>query len=104
MSKDYLSKDCVELLAFYDFPAVHWVHIRNTKPIESTFTTVCLRKKKTRGYGSRNTTLAMGFTLMQSAEHRWKCIKGFKLLELVVNNVEFRDAKQVVDQSDRDTA
>ena len=101
---DCLRKDREELLAFYDFPAVHWVHIRTTNPIESTFATVRLRTKKSRGCGSRNTTLAMVFKLMQSAQSRWKRIKGFQLLELVVNNVEFRDGVQVVDQADRNAA
>jgi len=99
-----LEKDREELLAFYDFPAEHWVHLRTTNPIESTFATVRLRTKKSRGCGSRDTTLAMVFKLMQSAEKRWKRIKGFKLLELVVNNVEFRDGEVVKDQSDRNAA
>lgn len=99
-----LQKDRDELLAFYDFPAVHWIHLRTTNPIESTFATVRLRTKKSRSCGSRETTLAMVFKLMQSAQNRWKRIKGFQLLELVVNNVEFRDGKQVEDQSDRSAA
>src|SRR5690554_4889818 len=99
-----LDKDREELLAFYDFPAEHWVHLRTTNPIESTFATVRLRTKKSRSCGSRDTTLAMVFKLMQSAEKRWKRIKGFKLLELVVNNVEFRDGEVVNDQADRNAA
>jgi putative transposase len=99
-----LEKDREELLAFYDFPAVHWIHLRTTNPIESTFATVRLRTKKTRGCGSWDTTLAMVFKLMQSAQKRWKRIKGFKLLELVVDNVQFRDGEQVEDQPDRNAA
>jgi putative transposase len=56
-----LSKDREELLAFYDFPAEHWIHIRTTNPIESTFATVRLRTKKSRNCGSRDSTLAMVF-------------------------------------------
>jgi len=93
-----LDKDRDDLLAFYDFPAKHWVHLRTTNPIESTFATVRLRTRKSRSCGSRDTTLAMVFKLLQSAEHRWKRIKGFPLLGLVVNNVEFRDGEPVVDQ------
>jgi len=93
-----LAKDRDELLAFYDFPAKHWVHLRTTNPIESTFATVRLRTRKSRNCGSRDTTLAMVFKLLKSAEQRWKRIKGFELLELVVNNVEFRNGEQVVDQ------
>jgi len=99
-----LAKDRDELLAFYDYPAEHWVHIRTTNPIESTFATVRLRSKRSRNCGSRATTLAMVFKLLQSAEKRWKRIKGFSKLELVVNNVRFQDGEQVNDQSDRTAA
>lgn len=99
-----LEKDREELLAFYDFPAEHWIHIRTTNPIESTFATVRLRTKKARNCGSRDTTLAMVYKLMQSAQKRWKKIRGFNLLTLVVNNIEFKDGVQVIDQLDRKAA
>ena len=99
-----LAKDRQELLAFYDYPAAHWVHLRTTNPIESTFATVRLRTKKTRNCGSRDTTLAMVFKLLQSAQNRWKRIKGFNMLELVINNVEFQDGEVVKDQSVRNAA
>lgn len=99
-----LSKDREELLAFYDYPAAHWVHLRTTNPIESTFATVRLRTKKTRNCGSRDTTLAMVFKLLKSAQNRWKRIKGFNMLELVINNVEFQDGEVVKDQSVRNVA
>lgn len=60
------------LLAFYDFPAEHWVHIRTNNPIESTFTTVRLRTAKTRGCVSRESILAMVFMLVKSAERGWR--------------------------------
>jgi len=101
---DCLARDREELLAFYDYPAAHWIHLRTTNPIESTFATVRLRTKKTRNCGSRATTLAMVFKLLQSAQQRWKRIKGFRMLELVINNVEFRDGEQVTDQSVRNAA
>lgn len=101
---DCLKKDKEELLAFYDFPAEHWIHIRTTNPIESAFATVRLRTKKSKNCGSRETTLAMVFKLMQSAEKRWIKIRGFGLLTLVVNNVKFKDGLQVSEQSDRDAA
>jgi transposase-like protein len=94
-----LVKDRDALLAFYDFPAEHWVHIRTTNPIESTFATVRLRTKRTRNCGSRSTTLAMVYRLLLSAQRRWKRIKGFRLLQLVVDNVEFKDGKQQEGQS-----
>lgn len=99
-----LRKDKEELLAFYDFPAEHWIHIRTTNPIESAFATVRLRTKKSRNCGSRDSTLAMVFKLMESAQKRWRKIKGFNLLTLVINNVKFEDGVQVVEQSDRKAA
>lgn len=99
-----LEKDREELLAFYDFPAVHWIHLRTTNPIESTFATVRLRTKKSKSCGSRDTTLAMVFKLMQTAQKRWRRIKGFQVLEQVVNNVEFRDGEPVENQSDSNAA
>ena len=101
---DCLEKNREELLAFYDFPAEHWIHIRTNNPIESTFATVRLRTTKTRNCGSRDTTLAMVYKLMQSAEKRWRKIGGFNLLTLVVNNVEFKDGVQISEQSDRKAA
>lgn len=84
-----LKKDRDELLAFYDFPAVHWQHIRTTNPVESTFATVRLRTGKTRGCVSRKTILAMVFKLGQSAEKRWQRLRGFKLLGEVIRGVKF---------------
>ncbi|MBB3189834.1 IS256 family transposase [Halomonas cerina] len=99
-----LAKDRDELLAFYDFPAEHWVHLRTTNPIESTFATVRLRTKRSRNCGSRDTTLAMVFKLLQTAQKRWRRIKHFQKLELVVSGVKFQDGEQVADQSDRNAA
>ena len=98
---DCLAKDRDALLAFYNFPAEHWVHIRTTNPIESTFATVRLRTDRMRNCGSRETTLTMVFKLLQSAQKGWKRIKGFRKLELVVSNVQFRNGEQVIDQQDR---
>ena len=99
-----LAKDRDELLAFYDYPGEHWVHIRTTNPIELTFATVRLRTKRSRNCGSRATTLAIVFKLLQSAQKRWRRIKHFQKLELVVNNVKFQDGEQVIGQSDRTAA
>lgn len=101
---DCLKKDREDMLAFYDFPAEHWIHIRTTNPIESAFSTVRLRTRKSRNCGSRDTTLAMVYKLLQSAQKRWRKIKGFALLTLVVNKVPFKDGEQIVDQLDRDAA
>ena len=86
-----LAKDRDELLAFYDFPAEHWRHLRTTNPIESTFATVRLRTVKTKGSGSRAACLAMVFKLMESAAHRWRLLNGSPLLPKVVTGVRFVD-------------
>jgi transposase-like protein len=99
-----LLKDKIEMLAFYDFPAEHWTHIRTTNPIESAFATVRLRTKKSKNCGSRTTTLAMVFKLMQSAEKKWRKLKGFNLLQLVINNVKFKDGLPISEQSNKDAA
>jgi putative transposase len=86
-----LEKDREELLAFYDFPAEHWQHIRTTNPIESTFATVRLRTVKTRGCVSRDTILAMVYKLGQSTAKRWQRLRGYRRLPEVVQGVRFRD-------------
>jgi transposase-like protein len=81
-----------------------WIHIRTTNPIESTFSTVRLRTAKTRSCGSREATLAMVFKLIQSAEKRWKRIKGFDLIGEVIEGVLFKDGVRTMDQPDRNAA
>lgn len=93
-----LAKDRKELLTFYDFPAEHWVHIRTTNPIESAFATVRLRSKRSRNCGSRDTTLTMVFKLLQSAEKKWKKIKGFRRLAEVITGIKFKNGIKVSDQ------
>ena len=86
-----LAKDRDELLAFYDFPAEHWKHLRTTNPIESTFATIRLRHRRTKGNGSRRACLAMMFKLAQSAERRWRTLDGAKLLPHVIQGISFKD-------------
>jgi transposase-like protein len=71
-----LSKDRDVLLTFYDFPAEHWKHLRTTNPIESTFSTIRLRHRRTKGSGTRRTSLAMMFKLARTAEKRWRRLNG----------------------------
>lgn len=80
-----------ELLNFYDFPAEQWQHIRSTNVIESTFSTVRLRTKKTKGCGSRIATLTMVFKLTESAEKRWKKLRGYRKISLLLDGVQFQD-------------
>ena len=89
-----LAKDRDRLLTFYDFPAEHWIHIRTTNPIESTFATVRLRTAKTRGCVSRAGILAMVFKLTKSAEQRWRKLKGAARLAQVIDGVRFNDGLQ----------
>jgi putative transposase len=91
-----LAQDREVLLAFYDFPAEHWGHIRTTNPIESTFATVRLRTNKTRGCLSRTTMLAMVFKLWQSAAKRWHRLRAAHYLPEVMNGMAFKDGIRVV--------
>jgi putative transposase len=86
-----LLKDKEELLAFYDFPAEHWQHLRTSNPIESTFATVRLRTSKTKGAGSRVACLAMAFKLVESAQNHWRKLNGSLLLPEVIAGVVFED-------------
>ena len=86
-----LQKDREVLLTFYDFPAEHWVHLRTTNPIESTFATVRLRTRRTKGCGSRTATLTMVFRLTQCAEQHWRALNGSKLLDDVIRGIQFVD-------------
>jgi transposase-like protein len=86
-----LAKDRQVLLRFYDYPAEHWIHLRTTNPIESTFATVRLRTAKTKGSGSRIACLMMVFKLVQSAQKRWRALNGSTLIPDVITGVKFID-------------
>ena len=90
-----LAKDRDELLAFYDFPAEHWQHLRTTNPIESTFATVRLRHRRTKGSGTRVACLAMVFKLAQAAERKWRKLNGALLLRDIIEGVTFKDGAKV---------
>jgi putative transposase len=83
------------LLAFYDFPAEHWVHLRTTNPIESTFATVRLRTRVTKGPGSRAAGVAMAFKLIESAQARWRAVNAPHLVALVRAGARFQNGKLV---------
>ena len=88
---DCLQKDRAELLAFYDFPAEHWGHLRTSNPIESTFATVRLRTYRTKGPGSRKAGLAMAFKLARKAEKGWRRLNGSERLRDLVDGIVFVD-------------
>ena len=86
-----LAKDRDVILTFYDFPAEHWIHIRTTNPIESTFATVKHRQRKTKGNGSRLACLTMVFKLMESAAKKWRLLNGANVLPDVIQGTQFID-------------
>jgi transposase-like protein len=86
-----LSRDRGALLTFYDFPAEHWMHLRTTNPIESTFATVRLRTYRTKGCGSRSACLTMVFKLAESAAKTWRDLNGSELLKDVIRGIPFVD-------------
>jgi transposase-like protein len=90
-----ITDDVEELLAFYDYPAEHWIHLRTTNPIESTFATVRHRTKITRGPGSRTAGLAMAFKLIEAAQDRWRAVNGPHLVALVRAGARFEAGKLV---------
>ena len=84
-----LEKDRDVLLTFYDFPAEHWRHIRTTNPIESTFATIRLRHRRTKGSGNRRTSLTMMFKLAQSAQKGWRRLNGYKMIIPLMEGKKF---------------
>ena len=89
-----LKQDRDVLLTFYDFPAEHWIHLRTTNPIESTFATVRLRHRRTKGSGSRVACLAMVFKLCESAARHWRLLNGAKWLSDVFAGIQFIDGEK----------
>ena len=86
-----ITDDAEELLCFFDLPAEHWIHLKTTNPIESTFATVRLRTKVTKGPGSRAAGLAMAFKLIEAAQSRWRAINGPQLVALVRAGASFHN-------------
>ena len=83
------------LLAFYDYPAQHWIHLRTTNPIVSTFATVRLRQRITKGPGSRAAGVAMAFKLIESAQARWRAVNAAHLVALVRAGARFEKGKLI---------
>lgn len=97
-----ITDDLDVLLAFYDYPAEHWVHLRTTNPIESTFATVRLRQRVTKGPGSRPAGIAMAYKLIESAQTRWRAVNAPHLVPLVRAGAEFKNGKLVERPNDQD--
>ena len=90
-----ITDDLDVLLAFYDYPAEHWIHLRTTNPIESTFATVRLRTRVTKGAGSRAAGVAMAFKLLESAQTRWRAVNAPHLVALVRAGARFHNGKLI---------
>jgi len=90
-----ITEDLDVLLEFYTYPAEHWVHLRTTNPIESTFATVRLRQRITKGPGSRAAGVAMAFKLIESAQQRWRAVNAPHLVPLVRAGARFEKGKLV---------
>ncbi len=92
-----LDRDWKPLTAFYDYPAEHWRHLRTTNPIESSFATVRLRTRVTKGAGSKAAALAMAYKLLESAQERWRRFNGHELVSDVLAGVKFKDGIKVTE-------
>lgn len=99
-----LLKDREALLVHFDFPAEHWIHLRSTNAIESTFATVRLRTHKTKGAGSRAAGLAMAYKLLDAAQARWRCVNAPHLVALVRAGATFVDGVKVEREDQRSAA
>jgi len=97
-----ITDDLDVLLEFYDYPAEHWVHLRTTNPIESTFATVRLRQRVTKGPGSRAAGIAMAFKLIESAQTRWRAVNAPHLVALVRAGATFENGVLVERPDDQE--
>lgn len=88
---DCLAKDWPRLVTYFDFPASHWLHLRTTNPIESSFATVKLRTRVTKGAGSKETAETMAFKLLRECEKTWRKINGANEIQNLLDGLEYRD-------------
>jgi putative transposase len=98
-----LDRDWQHLTAFYDFPAEHWRHLRTSNAIESSFATVKLRTRVTKGAGSKKAALAMAYKLLDAAQERWRRFNGHELVADVLAGVTFKDGIRVTDDDNETT-
>jgi putative transposase len=97
-----LDKDWTALTAFYDFPAEHWRHLRTSNAIESSFATVKLRTRVTKGAGSKKAALAMAYKLLDAAQERWRRFNGHELVADVLAGAKFKDGIRDTDNTNDD--
>ena len=96
-----LQKDWNELMTFYDFPAENWTSIRTTNPIESSFATVKLRTKVTKGDGNASTACTMAFKLLQQCEMKWRKVRGHKEIQNLLSGLDYKDGVVIPRQDQR---
>jgi len=94
-SFECIEKDWSQLVTFFNFPAEHWVSIRTTNPIESSFATVKLRTKSTRGAGSKKSAATMAFKLLKECEKKWRVIRGWREIEKLLQGLEYKDGVMI---------
>ena len=94
-----LARDRDELLAFYDFPAAHWTHLRTTNVIESAFATIRHRSSRAKGCVTRQTMLSMIYKMGRCAEKSWRRLRGFHQLAKVIEGVQFNDGIELIEDS-----
>ena len=94
-----LARDREQLLAFYDFPAAHWTHLRTTNVIESAFATIRHRSSRAKGCVTRRTMLSMIYKMGMSAETSWRRLRGFRQLGKVIEGIKFNDGIEVTEDS-----
>jgi transposase-like protein len=97
-----LDRDWKHLTAFYDFPAEHWRHLRTSNAIESSFVTVKLRTRVTKGAGSKKAALAMAYKLLDAAQERWRRFNGHHLVADVLAGAKYKDGIQVTEDDNHD--
>jgi putative transposase len=97
-----LDRDWKHLTAFYDFPAEHWRHLRTSNAIESSFATVKLRTRVTKGAGSKKAALAMAYKLLDAAQERWRRFNGHELVADALADAKFKDGIRVTDDDTHD--
>lgn len=101
---DCIIKHWHELITFFSYPAMHWQHIRTTNPIESSFATVKLRTKVTKGAGSKTTATVMAFKLLDECQKRWRKLRGYEELSNLLKGVEYKDGVMIVPSEHHEAA
>lgn len=101
---DCLVNSWSELMTFYSFPAKHWIHLRTTNPIESSFATVKLRTKATKGAGSKQAAAVMAFKLLTECQKRWRKVKGHEEIKNLLKGLEYKDGIMIPDQKHHEVA